>query len=404
MAGIASKKTGRGPIPAAHRVRNVRYAVRDVVVLANSLREKGMRMFDLNIGDPNPFGFKPPAHMIEAVHRAMVENRNGYAPSEGIRPAVDAIERDARARGIGPIVHTWIGNGCSEVIDMAMTALVNPGENVLVPSPGYPLYPAILTKLDAEARPYFLDEDRGWQPDVEDMARRIDDRTRAVVVINPNNPTGSVASEKTLRDVLELAIEHDLVVFADEIYDRLLFDGCRHVPLASLAKEATVISLGGLSKNWIVPGFRIGWGILCGDAERVAPFCEGIRQLGRARLSANHPEMYGIAPALEGGQEHLVSMVRDLTVRRDLAMRLLNATPGISCVPPQGAFYAFPRLHLDVDDEQWVKDLMAATGVVVVHGSGFGQRPGTRHFRIVLLPQPDVLEEACKRIARFLGT
>ncbi len=403
MPAMDKNGTERGPIRPAARVRNVRYAVRDVVVLADRLRKTGKKMFYLNIGDPNPFGFRPPAHLIEAVHRAMLENRNGYASSEGVEEALQAIGRDAERKGIRSIVHAWVGNGCSEVIDMALTALVDPGDNVLVPSPGYPLYTALLAKLEGEGRAYHLDEARGWQPDVADIAARIDERTRAIVVINPNNPTGSVASESTLRAIVQLAEEHGLVVFADEIYDRLLFDGARHVPMASLSAGATVLTLNGLSKNWIVPGFRIGWGILSGDRERIEPYAEAIRQLGRARLSANHPEQYGIAPALEGDQSHLAAMILELTARRNLAMRMLNEVPGVSCVRPEGAFYAFARLHGEMPDDIWARELMQETGVVVVPGSGFGQREGTRHFRIVLLPPLDVIEEACRLIAGFMA-
>jgi alanine-synthesizing transaminase len=392
------------PIRAAQRVAGVRYAVRDVVVQAEKLRRAGRRILNLNIGDPNPFGFAPPTHLIEAVEAAMRANKNGYAPSEGIPEALAAIERDARRRGIGSICHTWIGSGCSEVIDMALTALADPGESILVPSPGYPLYTALAAKLGLDARPYQLDESNGWQPDVASMRAACDETTRAIVVINPNNPTGSVAEAATLRSILDLAVERDLVVFADEIYDRLLFDGCEHTPLGSLHPEASVLSLGGLSKNWLVPGFRIGWGVVSGDAERLEPWIEAIRQLGRARLSANHPEQYGIAPCLEGSQAHLVDLMSQLTTRRDLAMRRLNSIEGISCVAPQGAFYAFARLHDVPDDVRWCRDLMDATGVVVVPGSGFGQLPGTNHFRIVLLPSLEVIDEACDAIAQFMRT
>lgn len=392
------------PIAPAERVANVRYAVRDVVVLADQLRREGKRMLYLNIGDPNPFGFRPPQHVLDAVYEAMQTNRNGYAPSDGIDEAVEAINRDATARGIQPIVHTWIGSGCSEVIDMALSALVNPGESVLTPSPGYPLYTALLAKLGAENRPYQLDEAAGWQPDVADIERQIDANTRAIVVINPNNPTGSVASEATLRKIVELAIAHNLVIFADEIYDRLLFDGAKHIPLGSLDPRACVLNLCGLSKNWVLPGWRIGWGILSGPEEQLRGYINAIQQLGRARLSANHPEQYGIKPALEGPQDNLAAMIPQLVARRDAAMTKLNAIPDISCVVPQGAFYAFPRVHRPIDDAAWCRELMRETGVVTVPGSGFGQREGTQHFRVVLLPDVQTIEDACEGIARFMGT
>lgn len=391
------------PIAPANRVANVRYAVRDVAVLADQLRREGRRMLYLNIGDPNPFGFRPPQHVLDAVHAAMEANKNGYAPSDGIEEATSAINRDAAARGIGPIVHTWVGNGCSEVIDMALSALADPGDNVLVPSPGYPLYTALLAKLGVDARAYHLDEANGWQPDVEDIARLIDANTRAIVVINPNNPTGSVTGEPTLRKIVELAVANDVVIFADEIYDRLLFDGAVHTPLGSIDPRACVLSLGGLSKNWVLPGFRIGWGVMSGPPEQLTGYINAIQQLGRARLSANHPEQYGIAPALDGPQDHLTKMIPQLVQRRDAAMKLLATIPDITCVVPQGAFYAFPRIHRPVDDATWCRELMRETAVVTVPGSGFGQREGTQHFRIVLLPDVEQIEEACAGIARFMA-
>jgi alanine-synthesizing transaminase len=391
------------PIAPAKRVANVRYAVRDVAVLADKLRREGRRMLYLNIGDPNPFGFRAPEHLLTAVRQAMESNRNGYAPSDGIDEALAAIRRDATARGIGPIVHAWVGNGCSEVIDMALSALVDPGDNVLTPSPGYPLYTALLAKLGADNRAYHLDEDKGWQPDTEDIARLIDARTRAIVLINPNNPTGSVATRETLAKVVELAIAHNLVIFADEIYDRLLFDDVTHVPLGSIDPRACVLSLCGLSKNWVLPGFRIGWGVLSGPEEQLRDYIGAIGQLARARLSANHPEQYAIAPALDGPQDHLVELIPQLVARRDAAMDALAQIPDITCVKPQGAFYAFPRIHRPIEDAVWCRELMQESAVVTVPGSGFGQREGTQHFRIVLLPQVSEIHEACAAIGRFMS-
>ena len=391
------------PISPARRVRDVKYAVRDVVVLANELAAQGKRMLYLNIGDPNPFGFSPPEHMVSAVVDAMGRNQNGYAPSDGIAAALDSIGRDAARKQITSPVYTWIGSGASEVIDMALTALVNPGENVLTPSPGYPLYTALLAKLEAENRAYQLDEEDGWQPDVGDMEALIDDKTRAIVVINPHTPTGSVASEATLRAIVDLAAAHNLVVIADEIYDRLLFGDRQHVGLGSLRDDATVLTLGGLSKNWVAPGFRIGWGILSGEQDRLADYVEAIQQLGRARLSANHPKQFAIPAAIDGAQSHLAPMLTALEERRDLVMDRLGSIDGISCVVPEGAFYAFPRLDFDAEDGAWCADLMRETGVVVVPGSGFGQKPGTSHFRIVLLPPLDVLSDACDGIAAFVA-
>ncbi len=397
-----STTTTTGVIRAADRTRDIKYAVRDVVLVANEAKAAGRDMIYLNIGDPCPFGFRPPAHMIEAAHKAMLDNLNGYAPSIGVEEALRAIEADARRHGIDNIVHTYIGTGGSETIDMALTALLNPGENILSPAPGYPVYTAIEAKLGAVTNPYFLDEANAWQPDLDDIRRKVNDRTRALVLINPNNPTGSVCSRETLQQIIDIALEHNLVIFSDEIYDRLTFDGNKHISIASLSREASVITLNGLSKNYVVPGWRIGWGVISGNADRLAPWVDAIQKLGRARLCANYPEQFAIKPALEGPQDHIARMIPELVARRDACVNMLNDIPGISCVMPRGAFYIFPRLEIDVNDEEWTKGLIRETGVVVVPGTGFGQRPGTHHFRIVTLPPVDTLREACRRIADYM--
>jgi alanine-synthesizing transaminase len=387
-------------IVPARRTEKIRYAVRDIVVLAEEVARTGREMLYLNIGDPNLFDFAPPAHVIRATHEAMLANHNGYAPSSGIPAARDAIKRAAQRAGISAINHVCVTSGASEAIDLALTALVNRGENVLTPSPGYPLYGAILTKLEAEAREYALDEENRWQPDVSDIAAKIDDRTRAIVVINPNNPTGSVCADETLRALIDLTIERNLVLFSDEIYDKLCFDGRRHVSTASLSEGAKVVTFNGLSKAYVVPGFRIGWGIVSGPAREMEAYCDAMRKMERARLSANHPEQYAIAPALEGDARHLADMVARLERRRDLTAARLNAIDGISCVAPAGAFYAFPRIDLGVCDEEFCTRVIRETGVVIVPGAGFGQRPGTNHFRVVFLPPEEVLERAFDGIER----
>ncbi|MBK8914175.1 MAG: aminotransferase class I/II-fold pyridoxal phosphate-dependent enzyme [Phycisphaerales bacterium] len=405
MSAIGSKSPAVGSqrvtVPA-ERTREIRYAVRDILLIADEVARSGREMLYLNIGDPNLYGFAPPAHMIEAVERAMRDNRNGYAPSSGIPEAVAAVRRSAEAAGIRDVQHVYITSGCSEAIELALAALVNPGENVLTPSPGYPLYTAVLAKLGAQRRDYFLDEEDGWQPNVEDIAARIDDRTRALVLINPNNPTGAVCTRRRIEQIVELALRHDLVIISDEIYDKLLFDGGTHVSTASVAAGAKVITFNGLSKSYVVPGFRIGWGIVSGPAAALGDYCEAIRKMERARISANHPEQYAIRPALEGPQDHIREMMERLTRRRDVLMSGLAAIPGVSCVTPAGAFYAFPRLHGDEPDERFVTRLIRETGAVVVPGSGFGQRPGTRHFRVVFLPDERTIQGACDAIRRTL--
>ncbi len=388
-------------ITPAVRTENIRYAVRDIIVLANEVAKSGKEMLYLNIGDPNIYDFEPPRHMIDATYDAMLKNYNGYAPSSGIKEAIDAIEREAERKGIKNIHDIFVTTGASEAIEVCLSALVNDGENVLTPTPGYPLYTAVAAKLQAIENPYYLNEENGWQPDLDDIRSKVNEKTKAIIVINPNNPTGSNADESTLRELVQIAKENNLVIFADEIYDKLLFDGKEHVSLASIDPDVPVITFGGLSKNYMVPGFRIGWGVVSGQHEQLKDYIEAINKILRARLSANHPEQYGIKPALEGDQSHLTIAMEKLHKRRDLTVEMLNDIEGISCVKPEGAFYAFPQLHIKSDDSLFVSELIKETGVVIVPGSGFGQVPGTKHFRVVFLPPEDVLEKAYKNIAEF---
>ena len=388
-------------IKAALRTRNITYAVRDIVVLANQVAQQGMEMLYLNIGDPNQFDFQTPEHIVEATYRAMLANMNGYSPSSGIKEALEAIEEQASAKGIGNILDIFITTGASEAIDICFTALVNEGENLLTPTPGYPLYPAILNKLGARLNPYYLDESNGWQPNLEDIASKIDGETRGILLINPNNPTGSVCTEQTLQGIIKLALEHNLVIFADEIYDKLLLDDDEHISIASLDRDVSVVTFNGLSKAYLVPGFRIGWGVVSGRRAVMGEYLEAINKLLRARLCANHPEQHAIKPALQGDQGHLEQVKAKLSRRRDITTEMLNAIPGISCVPPKGAFYAFPRLNIEGSDDHFVRQLIKETGVVVVPGSGFGQEPGSKHFRVVFLPPEEVLKAAYAKIASF---
>ncbi len=389
------------PIKPAHRTENITYAVRDIIVLANEVAKTGKKLLYLNIGDPNLYDFAPPQHLVEATYEAMKKNLNGYSPSSGIKSAVEAIEKEAEKKKIKNVLDVFVTTGASEAIDICLTALVNDGENVLTPTPGYPLYTAISSKLQMMENPYYLDESNGWQPDIEDIKKKINPKTKAIVLINPNNPTGSNFSRETLQKILDIALENNLVVFADEIYDKLLFDDKEHVSIASLNSEASVITFGGLSKNYMVPGFRIGWGIVSGNRAILSNYIEAINKLLRSRLSANHPEQYGIAPSLMGDQSHLTLAMEKLTKRRDLTYEMLNSVEGISCVKPEGAFYAFPKIEIEGSDNHFVAELIKETGVVVVPGTGFGQVPGTNHFRVVFLPQEEILEKAYKSITEF---
>lgn len=389
------------PIKAARRTRNISYAVRDVLLIADEVAKSGKEMLYLNIGDPNIYDFAPPKHMIDDTYDAMLQNKNGYSPSSGIKPALETIEREAKRKGIGNIQDLFITTGASEAIDICLTALVNDGENILTPTPGYPLYTAIQSKLEMYENPYYLDESNGWQPDIEDIKNKINDKTRAIVLINPNNPTGSNCSVDTLTKIIDLALKNNLVIFADEIYDKLLMDGIKHTSIASLNSEVPIITFGGLSKNYMVPGFRIGWGIVSGNKSVLSDYLEAINKILRSRLSANHPEQYSIPRALEGNQEHLDIAMQKLTRRRNITVEMMNSIDGISCVAPEGAFYAFPKLEIKNSDNHFVAELIKETGVVVVPGTGFGQAPGTNHMRLVFLPPEEVLEKAYAKIDNF---
>lgn len=382
---------------------NVRYAIRDLAVLADEVARQGNKILYLNIGDPCKYDFKTPPHMIEAVNKAMADGYNGYAESLGIKPAVDAIRHQAERNGFQNIQSIFVCYGSGEAIDSCLTALVNPGDNVLTPSPEYPLYGAVLAKLGAVPNAYDLDESNGWQPDLADIERRINARTKAILLINPNNPTGAVYSKKTLEGLAEIARRHNLVLFADEIYDKLIIDDdAKHISIATLAPDVPCITFNGLSKAYLVPGWRIGWGIATGPKELLTPYLEGVHKLLRARLSAPHPFQLAVAPALEGPQDHLKGVRQKLRSRRDLTAQWAAKTPRVSLVSPKGAFYAHPRLDIPDDDLSFVSDLLRQKHVLVVHGSGFGQVPGTKHMRIVFLPEEPVLSAAYEKITEFV--
>ena len=388
-------------ILAADRTRNIKYAIRDISVLAHQVARQGAEMRYLNIGDPMAFDFRTPPHIVDAIHRGMLEGDTGYAPTEGIPIAIDAIRRQEQHKGIDNICQICVTTGASEGIELALTALINPGEKVLLPSPGYPLYPAVLAKIGGIPNPYYLDEDAGWQPDTADIEAKIDDKTRAVVIINPNNPTGSLASDETLEEIVEIAKRHNLVIFADEIYDKILFNGEKHTSIASLSGDHPCVTFSGLAKSYLGPGLRLGWAVISGDSDRVSDFSEGFMKMARARLCSSTPTQWAIPAALDGDQSHLTSMISRLEKRADLVTARLNAIDGFRCVRPRGAFYAFPSIDFPGTDTAFVTRLIQETGVVTVPGSGFGQRPDTKHLRIVFLPPESCLEEALDRIENF---
>ncbi|HTA50486.1 MAG TPA: aminotransferase class I/II-fold pyridoxal phosphate-dependent enzyme, partial [Verrucomicrobiae bacterium] len=295
-------------VAAAKRLENVRYAIRDLACVADEVIKQGHKVLPLNVGDPLNFDFQTPPHIVEAAYKAMRDGKNGYAPSPGIPEALEAIRGEATRKGITSVQDVFVTSGVSETVDLCISALVNPGEDILTPKPDYPLYSAVLCKLGIALNPYDLNEDDAWQPELADIERKRTPRTRAIVLINPNNPTGALCSRQMLEHVAEIARRHNLVVFADEIYDKLILpdsngDVTPHLAFAAVAPDVPCITFGGMSKNYLVPGWRIGWGIVSGDATAVKPYTEGIHRLLRARLCANHPEQYAIKPALEGPQD-----------------------------------------------------------------------------------------------------
>src|SRR5580704_5931661 len=354
-------------ISAASRLENVRYAIRDLACVADEVVKQGHKVLPLNVGDPLNFDFQTPPHIIEAVYKAMRDGKNGYAASPGIPEALEAIRSEAERKGITTVQDVFVTAGVSETVDLCLSALVNAGEDVLTPSPDYPLYSAVLCKLGIKLNAYDLNEEDAWQPELAELARR-----------------------------------HNLIVFSDEIYDKLILDGTPHIAFASVAPDVPSVTFGGMSKNYLVPGWRIGWGIISGDAGAVKTYTAGVHRLLRARLCANHPQQYAIKPALEGPQDHLAELQRKLRSRRDLTQKWCESTPGVSCVAPRGAFYAFPRIDIPESDEIFVKELIRQKHVMVVHGSGFGQKPGTQHFRIVFLPDEKTLTRAYGSIGDFI--
>ena len=388
-------------IKHAKKCDNVKYAVRDILSVANEAKKKGLPLRFLNIGDPLKFDHHTPPHMIQAVYEAMLKGENGYCASSGTDEAVEAIKREAARKNITNIQDIFVTSGASEGIELALTALLDPGDNILTPFPGYPLYTAVQAKLEVQENPYFLDEENDWMPDTDDIRKKINSRTKAIVIINPNNPTGSLASKEVLTEIAKIAEEKNLLVICDEIYDKLLYDGKTHISLASINPELPVITFNGVSKSYVAPGFRIGWGIISGNKEKLSTFIEALNKLLRARLCACTPVMASVKAALDGPQDHIASLMKKMTVRRDMTWQMLNDIDGITCVKPEGAFYAFPKIDVK-DDADFVKHLIMETGVVVVPGSGFGQKPGTQHFRVVFLPEEEILKDSYNKIKNFM--
>jgi aspartate/methionine/tyrosine aminotransferase len=390
------------PVPVASRVNQFSYAIRNIVAEATAVEARGTRVRYLNIGDPVAFGFRTPEHMVETVVRAMRDGRNGYVPSAGIPEARTAVAAEYTARGVPmPPERVLITTGTSEAIELALNALAGEGDEVLVPSPTYPLYTAVLAKIAAQPRYYRTDPKREWLPDLEHLRSLITARTRVLVVIDPNNPTGAVYPAATRRALLEIAERHDLTIMADEVYSDLGFDG--PVPLlGTLDLDAPVISLSSLSKAFLAPGWRTGW-MAVGSTPRLDPALAAMKKLADGRLCSPAPMQYAVKAALGGDRSHQVSFRVALAERARITTDMLNAIPGMTCVAPRAAFYALPSVSLPRGrtDEDYVLALLRQTGILCVNGSGFGLPAAEGFFRIVFLASPEELSRTYADIGAF---
>ena len=396
-------------ITKSAKLKNVCYDIRGPVLKeATTMEEQGHRIIKLNIGNPAPFGFEAPQEILADVI-ANLPNAIGYCESKGLFVARKAIMQYYQQKGLfGVDVNDiYIGNGVSELIVMAMQALLNNGDEMLIPAPDYPLWTAAVTLSGGTPVHYLCDEEDHWYPDLEDMEKKITSKTRGIVIINPNNPTGAVYPKPVLEKIVALARKHNLILFADEIYDKILYDEAEHTCLATLASDLLCITFNGLSKSYRVAGFRSGWLMVSGKKDMAKDYIEGLDMLASMRLCANVQAQYAIQTAL-GGYQSINDLIRPggrLYEQRNLAVEMLNAIPGVSCTKPEGALYLFPRLdpkvYPIVDDQQFILELLRAEKVLLVQGSGFNW-PKPDHFRVVFLPNKEDLKEALMRLARFL--
>ena len=389
-------------IRTARRVDRFTYAIRNIVAEARKVEAGGTRVRYLNIGDPNQFGFVTPPHLIEAVARAMRDGHNGYTASAGILEAREAVAADFDARGVAVNPdRVLITSGTSEGLELALTAIVDDGEAVLVPSPTYPLYTAVLAKIGAEPQYYRTDHTNHWLPDVADLRSKITPRTRVLVVIDPNNPTGAIYPDEVRRELIAVAEEHGLVILADEVYGDLSYDG-PVAPMATLDLDAAIISYSSLSKAYLAPGWRAGW-MAVGRTPRLDGALAAIKKLADGRLCSPGPMQYGVVAALTGDRSHQVTFRQQLQQRAELTTTRLNAIDGISCVAPRGAFYAMPKVTLPPgrSDADYILELLRSTGILCVYGSGFGTSPEDGFFRVVFLASPDELSSIYDDIESF---
>jgi len=393
---------------ATKRVRTIEYAIRDVVVFAKQLERKGKKIFYLNIGDPVKFDFDTPAHIKEALMKAVRDGGNWYAPSEGLPELREAIcEKEKKVNGVEVSPEdVVVTHGISEGIQMIMAAIVENGDEILVPGPTYPPYVSYVKFFGGKPVPYETVEENGWQPNTEDLRSKITEATRAIVVINPNNPCGALYPEKAVKEIADVAAEHNLLLISDEIYDRIVYrEG--FVSTAHLAKDLPVVGMNGFSKTYLMTGWRLGYIYFHDQEGSLKELKDCVEKEARIRLSANTPVQKAGVAALRGSQSHIKEMVRKLRKRRDYSWKRLNEIEGISCTKPEGAFYVFPKV--DKISSRWKSDaefatrILKETGVLVVHGSGFDPTYGSEHFRAVILPPIETLETAFNLLEQFVA-
>ena len=397
------------PITKSAKLANVGYDIRGPVLdKARQMEDEGHKIIKLNIGNIAAFGLEPPDEIVQDMIRN-VPHAAGYTDSKGLfapRKAVVHYTQEKHVAGV-TVEDVYLGNGASEMIAISMNALLDAGDEVLIPSPDYPLYTAVVSLSGGTPVHYRCDEGAGWLPDLDDIRKKVTPRTKAIVVINPNNPTGALYPDDILQGIVEIARVHQLIVFADEIYDKTLYDGNTHTSIASLADDVLFVTFNGLSKNYRSCGYRAGWMVVSGDKRHAKDYIEGLNMLASMRLCANTPGQLAIQTALGGYQsiKDLVAPTGRLGRQRDLAYQLLSQIPGLTVVKPKAALYMFPRLDPKLypieDDQQFAYDLLAEEKVLIVQGSGFNV-PDNQHFRVVFLPNSDDLTEAVGRIARFL--
>ncbi|MEQ1720248.1 MAG: pyridoxal phosphate-dependent aminotransferase [Nitrosomonas sp.] len=397
------------PILKSSKLTNVCYDIRGPVLeRAKQMEEEGHRIIKLNIGNPATFGFDVPEEILQDVIRNL-SDASGYCDSKGLFAARKAIMHYTQEKQIKNVQldDIFIGNGVSELVVLTMQALLDNGDEVLIPMPDYPLWTAAVVLSGGIGRHYLCDESKGWLPDLDDMRAKISNKTRAIVIINPNNPTGALYPKELLLEIIDIAREHQLIIYADEIYDKILYDGVTHTSIASLADDVLFVTFNGLSKNYRAAGFRSGWAVVSGEKNHARDYIAGLNMLASMRLCANVPSQFGIQTALGGYQS-----IYDLTLptgrlmrQRDIAWQLLTEIPGVTCYKPQAALYLFPRLNPEIypiqDDQKFVLDLLLEEKVLLVQGSGFNWKDPD-HFRVVFLPNVDDLTEAIGRIAHYL--